>query len=134
MSCSGPDHCLEQDAFLNKKQMRVPEAKPFILAVGFKLTESSVRWGSDGQVSEGRPSTGFLRSGHKPPHLFLGPQRLSLCERSSTWPARFTHLSLGHQLPLGCRGRFDQGTCGSSNGFSSFQNLFFKIQGLICLL
>lgn len=90
--------------------------------------------GVDGQFSEGRPSTGGLGLGHRLSHLLLSLQRLSPCVYSSTWLARFTHLSLGHQLPLGCRGRFDQGTRGSSNGFSSFQNLFFKVQGLVCLL
>lgn len=42
MSCSGPDRCLERDAFFNKKQMIGPEAKPFILDVRFKQTEFSV--------------------------------------------------------------------------------------------
>lgn len=133
MSCSEPDRCLEQDAFFNKKQMIGPEAKPFILDVRFKQTEFSVgqTWAAQGgQAQQWLPGG----PGHRPSHLLFGPQRLTLSECPSSWLAWFTYLSLGHQLPLGCRGRLDQGTCGGSNGLSSFQNLFFKIQGLVCLL
>lgn len=73
MPCSGPDHCLEWDAFLNKKQMSCPEAKTFLLEVRFKRTEFSVRWGKDRQFREGRYSVGFLGSGHGHLHLSLVP-------------------------------------------------------------
>lgn len=60
MACSGSDRCLQWNAFLNKKQMRGLEAKPFILFVRFMPIEFSIRWGKDRQFSEGRHSTGIL--------------------------------------------------------------------------
>ena len=118
-------------ALLNKKQVRGLEAKSFILYVKLK---QSVQCDGQSRVTQGGMGRqGFLAQntrGTAFPSILRGSSSLTFL----TWPARFTNLSLGHQLPLGCRGRFDQGTRGSSNGFSSLQDLFFKIQGLVRLL
>ena len=103
--------------------MRGLEAKSFILSV--KLKQSVQCDGQSGITRGGMGRQGFPAQntcGAAFPSVLRGSSSLTL----PTWPARFTNLSLGHQLPLGCRGRFDEGTRGSSNGFSSFQDLFFK--------
>lgn len=118
-------------ALLNKKQVRALEAKSSILSV--KLKQSVQCNGQSGVARGGTGRQGFLAQDTRGT-AFPSVRRGSSSPTFLTWPARFTNLSLGHQLPLGCRGRFDQGTRGSSNGLSSFQDLFFKIQGLVRLL